>query len=189
MSNKDSDGALQTGWRALQTSADFDPDYLFAIYKFWSEHHQKDVFSIAGNALYKDDYGRICVLRLINDGSALEKTHRTIEMRAYDSYMKDLTTSPRKMALSDLFDSSIIGLYASDPVWSKRHMVKLPYQKNQQELFDDHERKSSITETSYDKWLYSSSFNYQTADDSKARLNIPLILPIRIWPLSRMGRC
>ena len=77
-----------------------------------------------------------------------------------DSYMKDLTTSPRKMALSDLFDSSIVGLYASDPVWSKRHMVKLPYQKNQQELFDDHERKSPITESSYDKWLYMNDKEY-----------------------------
>ena len=68
------------------------------------------------STLYRDDDGKLCVLRMISDNTASQPGNgsRDWSWRFYDSYTQNLTSSPRRMLLEDLADLSVIRAYNKD---------------------------------------------------------------------------
>ena len=82
-----------------------------------SEHENVQFVS----TLYYDD-GQLYVLRLVNDLTASQTSaERVWSWRFYDSYTRNLHSSPKKMLLSDLSKSSVISEYNQD------RWVRLPW--------------------------------------------------------------
>ena len=82
-----------------------------------SEHENVQFVS----TLYYDD-GQLYVLRLVNDLTASQMSYERVwSWRFYDSYTRNLYSSPKKMLLSDLSKSSVISEYNQD------RWVRLPW--------------------------------------------------------------
>ena len=82
-----------------------------------SEHENVQFVS----TLYYDD-GQLYVLRLVNDLTASQMSYERVwSWRFYDSYTRNLFSSPKKMLLSDLSKSSVISEYNQD------RWVRLPW--------------------------------------------------------------
>ena len=102
----------------MKEYAHVDMDEIFALrdtlhtFGAGNSEHENALFV---STLYYGDDGQLYVLRLVNDLTASQMSYERVwSWRFYDSYTRNLYSSPKKMLLSDLSKSSVISEYNQD---------------------------------------------------------------------------
>ena len=116
----------------MKEYAHVDMDEIFALrdtlhtFGAGNSEHENALFV---STLYYGDDGQLYVLRLVNDLTASQMSYERVwSWRFYDSYTRNLYSSPKKMLLSDLSKSSVISEYNQDR-WVRQPWITFSPQK------------------------------------------------------------
>ena len=116
----------------MKEYAHVDMDEIFALrdtlhtFGVGNSEHENALFV---STLYYGDDGQLYVLRLVNDLTASQMSYERVwSWRFYDSYTRNLYSSPKKMLLSDLSKSSVISEYNQDR-WVRQPWITFSPQK------------------------------------------------------------